>query len=197
MKALARALAVLAVFVALVACSSGTTSTGKPPPPDVEPPPFQFMLAAGLVEVKPAAQDTLSGTVDLTRFGAAAFDRVYELETPAGVDFAFNLVARETGNFGTTVVSFGHVSDGGVVPTVGVESFVLAGITMEAPGLSYRGNTVELSGDGFVRGTVRGRIQADQVGIVQIAGLTPRDPGIREGSCFWSGSRNRSWSHSR
>jgi hypothetical protein len=118
--------------------------------------------------LQPEPVDTLSGSVDATRFGVAQFQRVYELETPAGADFSFNIVARGWGNFGLTRLSLGHVADNGLAPAHGVESLVGAGMTIEAPGLSNQGDTVDINGDGFARATVRGNINTEQVLLVRV-----------------------------
>lgn len=128
-------------------------------------------LAAGMSEVSPATTDTLSGTVNLSRFGVSGFNRVYELETPAGQDFSFSVVGRGFGNIGLTRLSIGHAADNGAVPSLGAESLVAAGMHLEGGGLSYSGNLVHVIGDGFSRVTVRGSIATDQVLMVQV----PRD----------------------
>jgi len=128
-------------------------------------------LAAGMSEITPAATDNLSPAVNLSRFSAGSFDRVYELETPAGQDFSFTVVARGMANFGVTRMSVGHVADNGAVPALGAESIVAGGMHLEGGGLSYNGNLVDITGDGFSRVTVRGNINTDQVLIVRV----PRD----------------------
>lgn len=128
----------------------------------------EVTLAAGLAELQPAAVDTLSGAVNTSRFNFSTFDRVYELETPAGQDFSFNIVARGGGNFGLTRVSLGHVEDSGVTLSNGVESIAGAGMTIEAPGLSNQGSIVDVNGDGFARATVRGNVVGTQVLYVRV-----------------------------
>src|SRR5690606_29270124 len=120
-------------------------------------------LSAGMENLQPEPADTLSGSVDATRFDVAQFQRVYELETPAGADFSFNIMARGWGNFGLTQLSLGHVADNNLAPAHGMESLVGTGMTIEAPGLSNQGNTVDINGDGFARATVRGNISTEQV----------------------------------
>jgi hypothetical protein len=120
-------------------------------------------VSAGMSEIQPEAVDTLSGTVNASRFGVNTFDRVYELETPAGTDFTFNIVARGEGNWGLTRITMGHVESGGIVPVTGVESIAASGMTLEAPGMANTGNQVDVNGDGFARVTVRGNITSDQV----------------------------------
>lgn len=141
----------------------------------------EVSLAAGMSELQPVSTDTLSGTVDLARFGATAFDRVYELETPANTEFSFTFVARGFANFGATQISLGHVADAGVVPDKGAESLVMAGMNIEGTGLNYSGDYINVIGDGFARMTVSGRIQAEQVLIANVPrdGQTPLRCGVR------------------
>lgn len=120
-------------------------------------------IAAGMSEIQPATSDTLSSNVDATRFGVGTFDRVYELETPAGTDFAFNVIARGVSNWGLTRITLGHVEAGSITQNIGAESIAANGMTLEAPGLANRGDRVDINGDGFARVTVRGNISADQV----------------------------------
>lgn len=138
-------------------------------------------LAAGMSEINPEATDMLSPTVSLSRFAATSFDRVYELETPAGEDFSFTVVARGASNFGMTQVSLGHVADNGVIPTLGAESMVASGLHLEGGGLSYNGDFVDVIGDGFSRVTVRGNISSDQVLLVRVPrdNQAPLDIGVR------------------
>lgn len=155
-------------FVA--SCSSGlspTTGSWQPGTPG-NPTTSQVSLAAGLAELQPAGTDTLSGAVNAGRFGVTRFDRVYELETPAGVDFAFSVVARGLGNAGLTRVSMGHVDDGNGVPNGGAETIAAAGMMLDGAGLSYGGLMLDATGDGFTRLTVRGNVNAAQVLLLQV-----------------------------
>jgi hypothetical protein len=137
-------------------------------------------VAAGLAELQPVGNDTLSSSVNLSRFKVSKFDRVYELQTPAGTDFAFNIVARGEGNFGLTRISVGHVENGGSTVDMGVQSIAGAGMTVEAPGLSNRGTVVDVNGDGFARVTIRGNITSEQVLIARVPRLNDTlDIGIR------------------
>jgi hypothetical protein len=158
----------MALLVA--ACSQGSPGDITLPAPNNpgDAVAADVTLAAGLSELQPTLQDNLSSSVDLARFAADQFDRVYELETPAGRDFSFNVVARGEGNTGLTRVSVGHVADNGAEPTIGIESLAGAGMTIDAPGLENRGNVVDVNGDGFARCTVRGKISDEQVLIVQV-----------------------------
>lgn len=127
-----------------------------------------------MTELDPDPVDTLSGSVNLSRFGATAFTRVYELETPAATDFSFTVIARGLENMGPTRLSLGHVADGGVAPTIGVDSLAAAGLLLDGSGLSNEGPVLDATGDGFCRITLRGQISADQVLLVRVprAGAT-------------------------
>lgn len=139
-------------------------------------------LSAGMTEIQPAQVDTLSGSVNASRFGVGSFDRVYELQTPANTDFAFNLVARGAGNWGLTRINLGHVEAGGVTQTAGAETIAANGMTLEAPGMSNAGNSVDINGDGFSRVTVRGNITTGQVLVARVPlNNGSLDIGIRVG----------------
>lgn len=125
-------------------------------------------VSAGMEELQPEPVDNLSASVDASRFGVTAFDRTYELETPADTDFSFNIVARGADNTGLTRIEIGHVEDDGKTPAVGVESIAAAGMTLEAPGVSNEGVTVQVNGDGFARATVRGRVSQGQVLLARV-----------------------------
>lgn len=171
-----RKLLILPVLITLMlaGCSGGDPLQGVPSgPPQSGFTTTDVLLSAGMATIEPETSDTLSSAVDASRFGVAAFDRVYELETPAGTDFCFNIVARGSGNFGLTRLSLGHVMDQGAMPAVGIESLVAAGMTVEAPGLSNQGQLVDINGDGFARAIIRGRITAEQVLLVR----APTDGG--------------------
>ena len=120
-------------------------------------------LSAGMTELQPETVDTLSASVNATRFGVNTFDRVYELETPADEDFSFNIVARGAANWGLTRIEVGHVSANGLTTALGSETIAGAGMTLEAPGMANSGDVVQVNGDGFARVTVRGKIQNEQV----------------------------------
>lgn len=125
-------------------------------------------LAAGMTELQPAISDTLTPTINLSRLNVASLQRVYELETPAGTDFAFSVVARGLGNTGLTRVSVAHAAANGLTPSSGVESIAANGMALEAAGINYRGNWLDASGDGFSRVTFRGNIGAEQVIVISV-----------------------------
>ncbi|MBZ0137061.1 MAG: hypothetical protein K8I27_11880 [Planctomycetes bacterium] len=107
--------------------------------------------------------DNLSASVNVAAFGLSAFDRVYELETPAATEFSFTLVARGADNQGTTRLSISHVADNGVQPAAGVESMAASGLRLDGSGLSNEGSRLDVTGDGFSRITISGSVSAEQV----------------------------------
>ncbi len=125
-------------------------------------------LAAGMSELQPASSDTLTPTINLSRLSVNSLQRVYELETPAGTDFAFSVVARGLGNTGLTRVSVAHAAANGLAPNTGVESIAANGMVLEASGLNYRGDWLDATGDGFSRITFRGNISNEQVVVVSV-----------------------------
>ncbi len=136
-----------------------------------------LLLSAGLIQIDPADEDLLSALVNLARLGVTAKDieLAYELTTPAGVAFSFDVLTREAGSTGPVRVSVAHAADGGVVPIGGVETLAGAGVVPSATGTTTRGTWIDARGDGFARVTVRGAIQRDQVLAIQT--------GTGEGVC--------------
>lgn len=123
----------------------------------------QTTLAAGMRELTQDETDSLSGEVDATRLGFTGFDRTYSVTTPPGEEFAFTVVASRFGNTGETKVSVAHVKDGEVTPWGGSETLTEAGLRVVAPGINADGAWVNVSGDGFARISISGRIEAPQV----------------------------------
>lgn len=120
-------------------------------------------VTAGLEALTPEATDTVSPTVDLQRLGVTRVDSVYDLSTPADAPFAFNAFARERGNAGAVKLSLAHVADAGATPSGDVTSIVEAGIVPSGSGAQANGDWLEVSGDGFARLSIKGRIARSQV----------------------------------
>lgn len=131
----------------------------------------ELALSAGLQPLSPA-QSAQVGSVDLARLGVSKVDAVYELTTPAGEAFAFNLLARGQGNAGAVRVSLAHAADGGVTPPGGVDSIRGAGVLPSGAGVVDRAPWLDARGDGFARLTLSGSIAQDQELLVQAE--TPR-----------------------
>ena len=154
-------------------------------PPPTNPGPgtintSDVTLAAGMAELQPATSDTLTGNVNLGRLNVADLERVYELETPAGTDFSFTVVARAGGNSGLTRLSVAHAKANNMTPTNGVESIAAEGMQLESVGMANRGDWLDISGDGFARVTIRGRVSTEQVLLVQVPRLNDTvDIGVR------------------
>jgi hypothetical protein len=141
-----------------------------------------LVVGAGMSELLPEDVDTLSASLDLGHVGVPALDRVYELETPAAADFAFTIVMRAPGNAGPVLFSVAHAKAGAGVPSGGAESLAAAGLVLDGAGLGYRGTWVDVSGDGFARLTIRGRIDEAQVVVAEAdGGSGPFRIGIRIG----------------
>lgn len=137
-----------------------------------------LVLAAGPMSIDPAPQDTISGQVDLSRFGHDAVGAVYELTTPAGEPFVFDVLSRSEGNSGPVRVSVGHAADDGATPVGGPETLPGAGIVVNATGMTQRGQWVESNGDGFARVTLRGEIDRDQILICEVDDGVGRDTAL-------------------
>jgi len=152
----------LAALVSLPSCGGGGSGSERL---DGLP----LLVSAGLVQVEPAARDDVSALVDLARLGVSPADveAVWELTTPAGTAFSFDVFAREAASAGDVRVSVAHAADGGSAPAGGPESLAGAGVVPSASGTASRGTWLDARGDGFARVTIRGAIERDQVLAVQ------------------------------
>lgn len=121
----------------------------------------QLGLSAGLMPLDPAPAAAV-GSVDLGRLGVTGVTSVYELTTPPGETFAFNVFARGAGNTGAVRVSVAHGADGGAVPTGGTSSIAESGVIPSGSGLADRDPWIDAQGDGFARLALRGSITRDQ-----------------------------------
>jgi len=143
--------------VAVLGCSGGGGGGGGP---TLQAAPL--VLAAGMVRLEPAAGAPV-GNVDLSRLDVSDVGVVYELTTPAGEPFCFDLLSRNEGNEGAVRVSVSHAADGGVTPAGGVESLAVAGIAPSGGGAGSDGLWFDATGDGFARVTLNGKIDREQV----------------------------------
>jgi len=157
----------IAVVVAALLAACGGGGAAPPPAGGGNLQSAALLLSAGLENVAPAP-DTFSAAVDLARLGMAGVDRVYDLTTPAGEPFVFDLVSRAEGNTGAVRVSVSHAADGGIPPAGGAETLSQAGIAATGGGLAARGPWLDATGDGFTRLTCSGAIDADQVLAVEV-----------------------------
>ena len=154
-------LPVVAVTLLLLAgCSGRSADTATAP----------VVLAAGLETMAPAATDTVSARVDLQRVELGGLHplpaRTYQLTTPAGVPFTFDVLTVASGNAGWAKVSVAHLLDGTATPIAGVTSLAAAGVIVNGPGLFIDGrntNWMGVEGNGFSRLSIRGKIDRPQV----------------------------------
>jgi len=154
-----RPLILLAFFVS-AACHDGS---------DPAPPAAPMVLAAGLETIDPAANDTISSRVDMQRVELGSLHPkptlTYQLTTPPGVPFAFDVLTLASGNTGWVQVGVAHLLDGTATPG-SLMSLAAAGVIVNGPGLFIDGrNTFWLGveGSGFSRLSVRGQIEQTQV----------------------------------
>jgi len=150
-----RALFLLVSFLA--ACGGGGTGGGG----QVQAVPL--LVAAGMVPIDPAPQDNVSGGVNLGRLDITDVTRVYDVTTPAGEPFSFDLLTRGADNEGEVRVSLAHAADGGMTPAGGPETLGFAGIVPSANGASGHAEWFDAFGTGFARITVSGAISGEQV----------------------------------
>ena len=155
------------VFLAVlcVGCAGGAGGGGGP---DAAAP---LVVAAGLLSIDPAPTDVVSAGIDLGRIDLDRVDLVFEMTTPAGERFSFDLITRGAANAGDVSISVAHAEDGGIAPPGGIESLAGAGIDLSAASAVPRDPWIEASGDGFVRVTVSGAVDTDQV--LAIAAAAP------------------------
>jgi len=144
---------------ALAACSGGGGGGGGGGEIQAAP----LVVAAGMVPLEPAPTDNVSGGVNLGRLEIDDVTRVYELTTPEGEPFSFDILTRGAGNEGQVRVSVAHAADDGVAPAGGPESLAVAGIVPTANGASGHDEWFDAFGDGFARITVSGSIDSEQV----------------------------------
>jgi len=122
-----------------------------------------LVLAAGTVGIEPDPDSDWTESLDTSHLGVKKYDAVYDLTTPAGEEFTFDLLTRSPGNSGGARVAIAHVLDGDHAPVGGTETLAAAGLVPAATGTTNRDGWFEAHGDGFARITVRGRIDSDQV----------------------------------
>jgi hypothetical protein len=145
------------VLVSAMAACGGGGGGGDP----IQAAPL--VVAAGMLPIDPAPVDNVSRIVDLGRLELTGVTQVYEMTTPEGEPFSFDLLTRGEGNEGQVRVSLAHAADDGVAPAGGPETLGFAGIVPTANGASGHEEWFDAFGDGFARITVSGAIETDQV----------------------------------
>jgi len=153
-----------AALGALIGCGSSSSSGGGG---GAGPQDDQLALTAGSEQLEPAAGASANDP-ELARLGVTDVADVYELTTPAGEPFAFNVLARGPGNAGDVRVSVAHLRDGGAPVTSGTGSIAAAGVVPEGAGaIVDRSPWLDSSGDGFARLTLRGQVAQEQAYVVE------------------------------
>ena len=150
---MSRVIVLALVALGLASCGGGG---GDPIPQPVllgQPP----LLAAGAVQLETVELATFAGAADLERLGVTRVVAAYDLTTPAGEPFAFDVISRRARNAGRVRVSVAH-ADGR-----SVEQLAASGFLISAAGRESRGPWLDAVGDGFARITLRGAIEETQV----------------------------------
>ncbi|MCA8973460.1 MAG: hypothetical protein KDC98_02005, partial [Planctomycetes bacterium] len=144
-----------AVLLLVAACDTG--------PKERQPAPTRFVLSVNGDSVAPSPDLVAPALSYRPQIGVASFGSKFRLTTPADEPFAFDLVAWNDGASGATSVSIKHVGDGGREPGDSPVSLARAGIAPAGTGLWQREGWLTVSGDGFARLTLQGRIDREQV----------------------------------
>ncbi len=97
----ARRALIAAALLPVLADPSCTKAKTSGPPAGGAP----LVLAAGVVRLSPSEDRAWADGVDGGRLGLGKIDAVYAASTPAGVPFAFDVLARSPGNSGGVRVS--------------------------------------------------------------------------------------------
>ncbi|MHC4858792.1 MAG: hypothetical protein ACYTDY_01725 [Planctomycetota bacterium] len=161
-----RCITAFLLALALLACHDGGSS-GKRKKKRARSP---LLLSAGVVAIEPSAKHGWVDEIDLERLALKPKDAktAFDLTTPAGEPFVFDILSRSEGNTGPVRVSLAHASDGGVAPAGGVVTMATAGVIPSGTGTTSRGEWLDAHGDGFARITLRGAVERDQVFAVQV-----------------------------
>ncbi len=163
---------VLPIVIALVACGGSTPGdSGGGGGIIIVEPLAPLVVAAGMTAVAPEPPQTPMPVVDLARLQMDPAALLYELTTPAGDPFAFDILTRAENNSGDVQVSVAHAAQNGAAPTGGPATLTAAGIIVSASSTQARGAWLDAAGDGFARVTISGEIEDDQ--IIAVETTTP------------------------
>lgn len=139
---------------------------GCDPTPSRGPTPeAPLVMVAGMDTIPPTTEAEWTTRVDRSRLGFQPGERVtcYELTTPAGEPFQFDVLSRRQGNTGDVVVALAHAADGGGTPGTGLDSIAQAGMIVSATGTQQTDPWLEAWGSGFSRISLRGTVQGEQI----------------------------------
>jgi hypothetical protein len=127
--------------------------------------PAPLVLSAGMetITASPAAEWTTR--VDRARLGLDNGEPIacYELTTPVGEPFQFDVLSRATGNAGNVILGLAHAADGDTTPASGIDSIARAGIVPSASGTLRGEPWIQAWGDGFSHISVQGAVQQEQI----------------------------------
>jgi hypothetical protein len=121
-----------------------------------------LLLTAGTETLQPA-EGRSDAPAEASRFGVLEVGAVYDLTTPPGESFRFEMTARGE----AAALGLGHAADGGSVPAGGPETLSLAGVLPLASRLETEGLWLRAEGSGQARITVQGSITEDQTLVVE------------------------------
>ncbi len=148
----------IAVVLALGACSGSS----KPAPPEQQ---ARLVVTASTNVLPPS--DGPMPVIGLPALTPDTVESHYRLTTPAGEALRFELVSWSAGGAGTSMITLQHARSGDTAIVNDPVSLARAGLMPTAPNLISDGQRVWATGDGMVRLTVQGRINEDQVLVVQ------------------------------
>lgn len=140
------------LVLALAACSRYSSNAA---------PPARVLVTTGTNVVEPS--QAAPPAIDLTHLGATRIDAHYRLTTPANTPFQFELVTWQANDLNYAQIVVDHVSDGGVNVDNDPLSLARVGLVPLANYLISDGEYTVAIGGSFVRLTLLGRIEANQV----------------------------------
>ncbi len=161
-----RTLGTAILFAALIlpACGGGgNTTTGQ-----TELTGTPLLVTAGVTTLDPSVSvGAAAGPAALARLGVQETDTVYDLTTPAGAPFRFDVSVRGAGSLGDAEVSIAHAEDDGRAPFGDADTLREVGIVPFAGQIVANGPWLEVEGEGLARCAIQGTIDRDQSLLVE------------------------------
>lgn len=151
---------VLLGLAAVAACTSGGGAEPQDPADG-----SRLLVTADTTVLERSDEPADAGALERLRatFAAPRLEANYRLTTPRNTPFAFDLVSWRDGGAGAATVAVRHLADGDQEPASDGTSLAAAGIVPHGRALVGGEGWLAANGDGFVRLSLQGRIERDQV----------------------------------